>query len=68
MPGALHRHPWTVAVIERIVAERPDAVVVEMGLPVWRPAHAGAYLATHGATRANAAAALERLGVDAPAV
>jgi beta-N-acetylhexosaminidase len=48
--------------IERLVAERPDAVVVEMGLPVWRPGHGGAYLATHGAARANAVAALEVLG------
>jgi beta-N-acetylhexosaminidase len=63
-----HRHPWAVELVERLVAERSDAVVVEMGLPVWRPGHAGAYLATHGAARANAAAALELLGVTAPAV
>ncbi len=61
-----HRHPWTVEVVERLVAARPDAVVVEMGLPVWRPRHAGAYLATHGASRVNAVAALERLGVATP--
>jgi beta-N-acetylhexosaminidase len=57
-----HRYPWMATAIERLVAERPDAVVVEMGLPVWRPEHGGAYLATHGAARANAVAALEVLG------
>ena len=56
-----HRYPWTVALIERLVADRPDAVVVEMGLPVWRPRHEGPYLATYGAARANATAALELL-------
>jgi beta-N-acetylhexosaminidase len=61
-----HRHPWMAACIEQLVAERPDAVVVEMGLPVWQPRHAGAFVATHGAARANAAAALELLGLGAP--
>jgi beta-N-acetylhexosaminidase len=58
-----HRHPWMAALVERVVADRPDAVIVEMGLPVWQPPHAGAYLATHGAARANATAALECLGL-----
>jgi beta-N-acetylhexosaminidase len=58
-----HRYPWMAGLVERLVAERPDAVVVEMGLPVWRPRHAGAFVATHGAARANAAAAMELLGL-----
>ena len=49
--------------IEALVAARPDTVIVEMGLPVWRPRHPGAYVATYGAARANAAAALELLGL-----
>jgi beta-N-acetylhexosaminidase len=45
-----------------MLAERPDAVVVEMGLPVWRPA-AGSYLASYGAARSNSRAAAEVLGL-----
>lgn len=62
-----HRYPWAVALIERLVADRPDAVVVEMGLPVWQPHHDGPYLATYGSARANATAALELLTRSRPA-
>jgi beta-N-acetylhexosaminidase len=41
---------------------RPDAVVVEWGLPIWRPACA-AYVATYGATQVTARAAAELLGL-----
>jgi beta-N-acetylhexosaminidase len=52
-----HLHPE-----QRDAAEaRPGAVVVEIGVPVWRPANASAYLATFGAGRVNLAAAAERL-------
>jgi beta-N-acetylhexosaminidase len=61
-----HRHPWMAEWIERVVAQRADAVVVEMGLPLWQPRHAGAFVAAYGAARANAAAALELLGMGAP--
>ena len=40
-------------------------VVVEMGLPVWRPP-SDAYVATYGAARPNAQAAAEALGLIAP--
>ncbi len=56
-----HRHPWQAAIVERLAAARPDVVVVEMGLPVWRPKAAAAYLATYGAGRSNALAATELL-------
>ena len=49
----------------RLLAARPDAVVVEMGLPVWHPP-ADVYLVTFGATRASSLAAAELLGL-APA-
>ncbi len=45
-----------------MLADRPDATVVEMGLPVWRP-EAGTYLATYGAGHANCQAAAEILGL-----
>ena len=32
-----HRSPATQELVTAVLAERPDAVVVEMGLPVWRP-------------------------------
>lgn len=57
-----HRHPGQQALASALVTARPDAVVVEMGLPVWRPG-AGAHLATFGATRANGQAAAELLGL-----
>jgi beta-N-acetylhexosaminidase len=56
-----HRYQWARAETERILAEHPDAIVVETGLPLWRPPSARAYVATHGAGRANLAAAAERL-------
>jgi beta-N-acetylhexosaminidase len=55
-----HRYPQSQALISTLLASRPDTVVVEMGLPVWRP-DAAAYIATYGAARANAQAAMELL-------
>jgi beta-N-acetylhexosaminidase len=49
-------------VATRILAARPDAVVLEMGLPVWRPPGA-AYVATYGAARTSGLAAAEVLGL-----
>jgi beta-N-acetylhexosaminidase len=57
-----HRYPVAQAVTRALLAARPDAVVVEMGLPVWRPP-AQVYLATFGATRASSRAAAEILGL-----
>ena len=53
-----HRHAW-----ERDLAESlaDGAIVVDVGVPVWRPAGAGGYVVTYGAGRANLAAAAERL-------
>jgi beta-N-acetylhexosaminidase len=57
----LHRHPWMAALTEAALAQRPDAILVEMGLPACRPAAAAAYLATHGASRVSGIAAAEVL-------
>jgi beta-N-acetylhexosaminidase len=59
-----HRHPAARAVTTALLAARPDAVVVEMGLPVWRPS-SGGYVATYGAARPNGQAAAEALGLAA---
>lgn len=51
-----------LSLVEQVLAARPDAVVVEMGVPAWAPPPGTAYLATHGASRACAQAAAEALG------
>jgi beta-N-acetylhexosaminidase len=60
-----HRYPAAVAAVEEMLAVRPDAVVLEMGLPVWRPA-GGSYVTSYGAARSNSRAAAEILGLAAP--
>jgi len=57
-----HRHRAARGVVTRILAARPDAVVLEMGLPVWRPP-GGAYVATYGAAHTSGQAAAEVLGL-----
>jgi beta-N-acetylhexosaminidase len=46
-----HRHPWQRELVV------PGAVVVETGVPEWRPDGARAFVATNGPGRANLAAA-----------
>jgi len=43
-----HRHPWMQA-----AADVDGAVVVETGLPLWRPSRARGYVATYGGSRAS---------------
>jgi beta-N-acetylhexosaminidase len=50
-----HRHAWQRELVP------PGSVVVETGVPEWRPPDARGYVATHGAGRANLEAAAERL-------
>jgi beta-N-acetylhexosaminidase len=51
-----HRHRWQRELVP------PGSIVVETGLPEWRPADARAFVATHGAGRANLEAAAELFG------
>jgi beta-N-acetylhexosaminidase len=51
-----HRHSWQRELVP------PGSVVVETGLPEWRPQNARAFVATYGAGRANLQAAAELLG------
>jgi beta-N-acetylhexosaminidase len=39
------------ALIGRVLATRPETVIVEMGVPAWTPPTGTAYLATYGASR-----------------
>ncbi|MEV1205980.1 glycoside hydrolase family 3 protein, partial [Microbispora rosea] len=55
-----HRHPWQTDLLERLLAARPDGVVVEMGLPGRRDLGA-VHIATHGAARVCGQAAAEVL-------
>lgn len=56
-----HRHEWQREATTKLLAAAPDAIVVEVGLPVWRPDGAAGYVATHGAARVNIEAAVDRL-------
>jgi beta-N-acetylhexosaminidase len=55
------RHPWQQAVASELLGLRPDAVVVETGLPGWLPARATASVETYGAGRVNLETAAELL-------
>lgn len=55
----LHRHEWMRTAVGRALAARPDAVVVELGVP--ELVTGAVHVATHGATRASAQAAAELL-------
>ena len=55
------RYDWQQDVARGLAALRPPAVVVETGLPGWRPAADVPFLETAGAGRANLGAAVERL-------
>jgi beta-N-acetylhexosaminidase len=49
-------------VLANVLRPGPDAVVIEMGLPIWQPL-AKVYIATFGATRASSRAVGEILGL-----
>jgi beta-N-acetylhexosaminidase len=56
-----YRHAWQRDALATLLAAAPDAIVVEVGLPHWRPEAATSYVTTHGAGRVNVQAAAERL-------
>jgi len=62
-----HRSPATRHLVTAILAERPDTVLVEMGLPYWQPPAGSCqtYLVTFGASQANSRAAAEFIGLTA---
>ncbi|MFF4987755.1 glycoside hydrolase family 3 protein [Streptosporangium saharense] len=55
-----HRHAWVSAGLDALLARRPDAIVVEMGLP-GPLTPGGAHITTHGATTASGQAVAELL-------
>jgi beta-N-acetylhexosaminidase len=56
-----HRHDWERAALDALTARAPGAIVVEIGLPYWRPSAAAGYVATNGAARVNIEAAASAL-------
>ena len=58
-----HRDEQTQSLVSALLAARPDLILVEMGLPFWRPPEGTSYLTTYGASRASAHAAAELLGL-----
>jgi beta-N-acetylhexosaminidase len=55
------RFEWQQARCAALVAAQPDAVVVETGVPGWRPDAAATFVTTFGAGRASLEAAAEAL-------
>ena len=57
-----HRHAWARDFVDALIGNHPRVVLVETGWPAaWRPAGLAAYVATYGASRANAGAVTEIL-------
>ncbi|MEU6999105.1 glycoside hydrolase family 3 N-terminal domain-containing protein [Nonomuraea sp. NPDC046570] len=55
-----HRHPWQTQALHHLLSARPDAVVVEMGLPE-RTDLGAVHIATYGSARVCGQAAAEVL-------
>jgi beta-N-acetylhexosaminidase len=53
-----HRHPWMATALGALLANRPDTIVVEMGVPQ-APPRGALHIATHGAARVCGRAAAE---------
>jgi len=56
-----HRHPWM-----QVAADVEGAVVVETGLPLWRPSRARGYVVTYGGSRASYQAVDDLLSEGVP--
>jgi beta-N-acetylhexosaminidase len=55
-----HRHSWMAAALDTLLHERPDTVVIEMGIPQ-SPPRGVLHIATHGAARVCGLAAAEAI-------
>ena len=59
-----HRHSWEREAVEKLVDSSDDAIVVELGLPYWKPSRAAGYVTSLGAARVNIEAVAERLSAS----
>jgi beta-N-acetylhexosaminidase len=55
------RHSWQRDTASALIELRPDAIVVETGLPGWTPRGVSAYIETFGSGRVNLEAAADLL-------
>jgi beta-N-acetylhexosaminidase len=55
-----HRHPWQQVAAQALLDAAPDGILVEVGVPLWRPEGTN-YVATSGHGRVNLEAAAELL-------
>ena len=55
------RFAWQRAAAQALLVGSGDAIVVETGLPGWRPDGGAGFIATHGSGRVNLAAAVDAL-------
>jgi beta-N-acetylhexosaminidase len=62
-----HRHAWIRGTVGTLLAQSPEAIVVETGIPLWRP-EGTAWIATHGGGRVNFEAAARALSPEIAAV
>ena len=65
-PNAAGREARQRRLLAEILAEGAS-VVVEIGLPLWRPEHARGYVASYGGSRASYEAVATLLGGGVPA-
>jgi beta-N-acetylhexosaminidase len=56
-----HRHDWQRATAESLLRGSDDAILVEVGVPEWRPNGDSAFVATYGGARVNLEAAAAAL-------
>ena len=57
----LHRQPENQRAVDVLLASHPDAILLEMGVPLFRPRDARNYIATFGSARVCAQAAAEAM-------
>src|SRR5262249_3898350 len=56
-----HRYAWERGTATALLDAAGGGTVIELGVPVWRPEPASAFIATYGGGRVNLEAAVERL-------
>jgi beta-N-acetylhexosaminidase len=55
------RHAWQRETLESLLRSSDDTVVIELGLPAWRPNGHAAFIATYGSARVNLDAAADAI-------
>ncbi|KGN30911.1 hypothetical protein N802_05805 [Knoellia sinensis KCTC 19936] len=61
-----HRHDWMPVALDALLRARPDAVIIDTGWPDWSPPTGTSFVATRGASRVTADAAVTLLAGGSP--